>query len=370
MKIKVLFITNILCRHQVGIWDPLSKYPDIDFKYVCTSDPKEEISVRYKVDGSRDYVIHSRNLNEVELSTLIKTADVIFYGSIEDNRVTPLVENNSKAFMVSENFSKANYKELWLLKGLKRRLSFRRMIKRRLQNVNKDYVFCSSSHLGEDFIIAGAKKDRILKFGYYPPYRFASKEELEAKDLKSMFYVGREVYWKHPEMAKYAFKLFKKFDPNFRLTVCGKGMNKIFKDEKDISIIEELSNKELLNELIKYSVFIFPSDREEGWGNVLGEALGAGCICFANIEAGSTRYLIQDGVNGFIYRNKRELKKKIRQFLKMDSGNITKIREHAVNDMKTTWSGSFAADRLNVFIHNFVSKEVFKPYKDGPLSLD
>jgi glycosyltransferase involved in cell wall biosynthesis len=50
-------------------------------------------------------------------------------------------------------------------------------------------------------------------------------------------------------------------------------------------------------------IYVFPSNRKEGWGAVLPEAMSEGCVVIANREAGSTLELVQHGKNGFVYEN-------------------------------------------------------------------
>lgn len=367
--IKVLFITNILCRHQVGVWDPLSKFEDIDFVYMCTSDPNITINLRYKCDEPRNYVLNSMAINNVELAKIINTADIIFYGSIDDERIRPLLIEKNNAFIITENYSKNNYRELFKLRGLRRKLSFKKNIGKILQDINKRFIFCSSSHTGEDFRLAGAKRESTLRFGYFPIYRYAGDNELYDKNQFSILYIGRNVYWKHPEVAKIGFNYFYKKNNNYHLTVYGEDLS-LFFNSSHITVSRPIPNHRLCEVLVKNSIFIFPSDRNEGWGNVLGEAMAAGCICFANANAGSTRYLIQNGVNGFVFENNLQLKKQIRKFLKMDNKSIMTVRKNAINTMKYLYSGDNAAERLHYFIKCFINKEKFIPFDVGPLSID
>ena len=56
----------------------------------------------------------------------------------------------------------------------------------------------------------------------------------------------------------------------------------------------------------KHHIYCLTSDKNEGWGAVLNEAMSSGCCPVSSIEAGATPYLVKDGVNGFSF----DLKKK------------------------------------------------------------
>lgn len=50
-------------------------------------------------------------------------------------------------------------------------------------------------------------------------------------------------------------------------------------------------------------IFVFPSNAHEGWGATLFEAMDKGCAVIANIAAGSTLEVVEDGSNGFTFKD-------------------------------------------------------------------
>ena len=368
-KINVLFITNILSRHQIGLWDYFNLYDDVNFCYLCTRSSKMSVNSRYSTNDDKNYVIYSEMLTDEKLKALIQDSDVIFYGSIEDKRIKVLLNGFKNAFIISEHYSKSDYHELFLFRGLRRRLVFRKSIKRVLQPINKKYVFCASGHTGEDFILSGAPRTSLLKFGYFPPYRFATEKEIAFKDKNSIIYIGRGVDFKHPEVAIWFYNVISK-KRQYYLNLYGEGVDDFGLNDKNIIYHGMVPNSELIEELLKSSIFVFSSDRREGWGVVLGEAMAAGCICFANFDAGSTRYLIKDGINGFLYRNKKELKSKLKKFRKMGKDEILQMRLNAVKYINEYWSGRIASERIHEFVLTVSENNQFTPYNEGPLSLD
>src|SRR5690606_2121710 len=62
-------------------------------------------------------------------------------------------------------------------------------------------------------------------------------------------------------------------------------------------------NSDVLKMMEQSNVFLFTSDRNEGWGAVLNEAMGAGCACVASQEIGSVPYLITNDINGLIFKS-------------------------------------------------------------------
>ena len=52
-----------------------------------------------------------------------------------------------------------------------------------------------------------------------------------------------------------------------------------------------------------HDIFIFTSDRQEGWGAVLNEAMDSGSTVVASDAIGSSPFLIKDGQNGFLFKS-------------------------------------------------------------------
>jgi glycosyltransferase involved in cell wall biosynthesis len=68
-----------------------------------------------------------------------------------------------------------------------------------------------------------------------------------------------------------------------------------------ITFKSSMASSEILEFMQDLDVYIFPSDRKEGWGAALLEAMDKGCAVIANAAAGSTLEVVEDGVNGFVF---------------------------------------------------------------------
>ena len=52
----------------------------------------------------------------------------------------------------------------------------------------------------------------------------------------------------------------------------------------------------------KADMFLMTSNYYEGWGAVINEAMNSGCAVLASHTAGATPYLIDDGLNGAVFK--------------------------------------------------------------------
>ena len=373
-KCRVLFVSNYLSMHQVGIWDELSQYDDIDFIFLRTGalEAEEEYSL---LAEHRWYSCNSHNnMSDAVLLKMIEKADFIIRGSVEEPRVFSMLRGRPAAYAY-EHFSKerslrmlASWVKAWLVK--------------RYVFSKKDIGLCMSSHAAFDFFLKGMRPRHIYKFGYFPRLDCASEACLLDKDPFSLIYVGRLINWKHPEAALLALKELRKNNNKWHLDYYGDGPMRHDLEKKaetlglpSTSVVFHGFVDPALTKMIyrQSSFFIFPSDYGEGWGVVLSEALSQGCVCFANSTAGSSRYLINHKRNGFLFHSWRSLKRVLLLSLRYSPEDMLEIRRNAVRTVFKTWSGKLASERLHNLItsHYFVDFDVAKktkPNKNGPLS--
>lgn len=130
-----------------------------------------------------------------------------------------------------------------------------------------------------------------------------------------------------------------------------------------------MPNAEILREMSKHSVFLFTSDKREGWGAVANESMANGCILIASDEIGSAPFLINDGHNGFLFKSRSvdSLTEKVEWILQHPE-QLGKIRENAQQTMFETWSPQNAARNLLQLIDDIENN---KPCSvmEGPASI-
>jgi glycosyltransferase involved in cell wall biosynthesis len=71
--------------------------------------------------------------------------------------------------------------------------------------------------------------------------------------------------------------------------------------QNTISFLPFLPKNDVRRKMQEADIYVFPSNRQEGWGAALSEAMSEGCAVVANREAGATLELIRDGENGFVF---------------------------------------------------------------------
>lgn len=108
-----------------------------------------------------------------------------------------------------------------------------------------------------------------------------------------------------------------------------------------------LPNDEILQEMKQHDIFLFTSDRHEGWGAVLNESMSNGCAVIASDKIGSVPFLIEDGVNGLIFKDQSvdDLTLKL-EYLINNPDKCTELGNRAISTMCNIWSPGNAARNL------------------------
>ena len=194
--------------------------------------------------------------------------------------------------------------------------------------------------------------------------------------------------WKHPELPILLAKKLKKKGYKFHLDMYGTGeLENVSKklaerlELKDcVTFQGEVPNHQLHKAMRKAEIFLFTSDRHEGWGAVANESMSEGCVLVASDVIGSVPYLVSDGFNGFTFHSSKvscsfknpdesaldALCEKVEWLLDHPSER-KQMQQNAVKQMQEVWSPANAAKSLLLLIDD-LKKGRESSIKEGPCS--
>lgn len=244
-------------------------------------------------------------------------------------------------------------------------------------------VLCQSAYMANDLAICHkGYKDKCYKFAYYTQIPTLDVDNLINKKEKNKLQIvwcARFIDWKHPELpVLLARKLVDSGRYDFEIQMIGADTTQLWKKTKDLVMEKEvqgnvilsggLSNNEVLERMRQSHIFIFTSDRQEGWGAVLNEAMGAGCACVASHDIGSVPFLINNNENGLIYKSCSvdSLFEKVAQ-LYDNRALCDKLGKAAYCTITTDWSAQLAAERLVQLSESILTGNEIS-FNDGPCS--
>ena len=119
----------------------------------------------------------------------------------------------------------------------------------------------------------------------------------------------------------------------------------------------------------KSEIFLFTSDRHEGWGAVLNESMNSGCAVVASHAIGSVPFLVNDGENGFIYKDGDidNLYKKVKLLLD-DSCRRREMSKKAYFTIADEWNAENAATRFIYLLQDIKENGNSSRFSHGPCS--
>lgn len=371
----VAFFTNFINHHQVHIADELYKELGDNYTFVAT----EDIPQSFKKNGYPDYSDRPYLLkayldeNKEKAMQLAENADVVIIGSAPEAYVNRRLALNKFTFRYSERWFKDGYYHLLSPRALW--YYFNQHTKYRNSNL---YMLCASAYTSSDAAKVFAYPNKCFKWGYFTRIEefdfeasFASKQ-----GTMHILWCARFLVWKHPELVVKLARRLKDSGYSFVIDMFGSGeeleRTKQLAKELDVEDVVafkgNVPNAQILEEMRKHDIFLFTSDRNEGWGAVLNEAMSSGCAVVASNEIGSVPFLVKHGENGLIFKSKDIdfLCENVRYLIDNPQERY-RLSKNAYETMLNVWSPQNAAKRLLQLMNGLMSGDVVE-FSEGPCS--
>lgn len=308
MKYKIVLVSNFFNHHQVEISDSFYKKLNGSFLFIETEDMPDSFKNSGYPVLYRNYVMGNSSFNKENVINIINNADVVIFGSAPEFLFEKRILDNKLTFRYSERVFKKNY--FTLLSPFFWKYLYTHHFRYKNKNL---YMLCASSFTKSDFNLVGLYKNKCFKWGYFPElHKNDTNFEKSNSDKVSLIWVGRFIDWKHPEMAINVIKrLVENGYKNLKLNMYGRGplledmieLVKTLNLDSYVTINGAVDNKIVNKKLMESDIFIFTSDRNEGWGAVLNEAMYNFCAVVVSDKIGSAKYLIKNKVNGSLFKS-------------------------------------------------------------------
>lgn len=376
-KLKtVVFVSNFFNHHQRPFCEEMYKLLGDGYKFVETAPMSQERkNLGWGEQSYPDYVIsHSEFSSSAnEIQTLIYNADAVILGSASKSLIEQRIKSKKLTFIYSERPLKDNSQK-W-------KYPFR-FITWRIRNKQKSFIklLCASAYTSADYAKFGLYRNKCYKWAYFPelkkyPY---IKDLIESKKPNSILWVARLMKLKHPEAALKVAEKLKNDGYSFEMNIIGNGYleqsmaNYIAAKNLGncVHMLGSMSPGQVRNHMEESEIFLFTSDRNEGWGAVLNESMNSGCAVVASHAIGSVPFLMEDGKNGFIYKDGDidDLYNKVKYLL--DNAEVRKtISEKAYLTIKNEWNAENAARKFTGLAEKILCGEKYSfPYDCGVCS--
>ena len=376
---KVTFVSNYINHHQIPLSNVLYEHLGDNYTFIQTEPMEEErIRLGWNPEDVPPYVRYAYEEREA-CEQLILDSDVVIWGGLEDETMLqPRLQAGKPILRYSERLYKTGQWKAVSPRGLRKKyLDHTRYRKAPV------YLLCAGAYVASDFHIVRAYPGKMLKWGYFPECKeheivklWEEKEYTEEK--KEILWAARFIDWKHPELVVELAEELVKSREDFHITMLGGGelqpaIESLIQEKKLEAFIALAGTQTTsgVRELMeKTPIFLMTSDRQEGWGAVMNEAMNSGCAVIANRMVGAGPYLIEHGRNGYLYRKEtaRELADLIIPLL--DSRELCRgIGIQAYETVAGEWNARTAAERLLSLIQDMAQgKNPQIRWTSGPCS--
>jgi len=219
------------------------------------------------------------------------------------------------------------------------------------------YLLSASAYAYADFAKTFTFIGKAYKWGYFPiTIKYKDIEKLIAdKKPASILWVARFIELKHPQAAIYVAIKLKEMGFNFALNMIGEGvlineLNQMINENElssNVHMLGFMPPQEVRKYMEQSEIFLFTSDRNEGWGAVMNESMSSGCAVVASHLVGSVPFLIRNKENGLIYKDGdlQDLTQKVKWLL-LHKNERQLIGKNAYFTMVERWNADIAAKKF------------------------
>lgn len=339
--------------------------------------PAERTNMGWSDDSgfNEPFIIRFWQSDQAKMEALrwINQADVVIQGRFPIRPVRKRIKQGKLTFAKQERFWKKP-------PTLRRRITrLPRLVKNYYSANRANYHFLAiGAWAAQDLNELGIFQGRSWKFGYFmepPEYRVKKQRE----GAISLLWCARFVPYKQPHQALAIARGLRERGLAVNLTMIGDGSLRPSIEQHIrqsggggyVTLTGWQNQDEVRRRMLDSDLFLMTSDRGEGWGMVVNEALGCGCCVIANRKSGAAPWLVEHGKSGFLYSDEclDELLDEVvatRRDRLLDMGRLGHQR------MTDQWSARVAARRVIDLSAKLLDQDIESAkrlFRDGPCSM-
>ncbi len=373
---NIVFVSNFFNHYQSPLSDELFSLCEGKYWFVET----ETMPTERRKSGfpfiDRNYLVRAweSETDYRKAMDLCRNADVMIASS--EIKTLPFKKKRLKSSKLTFEYS-----ERPLKKGLLNLFSKTNLVNQFYYHTlfyNKPfYKLCAGAYVANDQYAMHSFRNKCFKFGYFPEVDAISIDEKAVpSDTVKLLWCARFLKWKHPEMMVELAQKLRMNGIKVEISMIGSGalFNEIQRQVNDrnlmsvIHLVGNVSNEKVHELMRSHDIFVLTSDKREGWGVVVNEAMANGSCVVCSDAVGCAPYLIMDKENGLLFRSEdiSSLYKHVMWAIEHPDSRKT-ICTSAFKTIKEEWSPSNAAHNLFQLCSDLLVGRK-SSIKDGPCS--
>lgn len=372
---KLVVVSNFYNHHQKPLSDAFFSKLGSSYTFIETCPISEK---RLQMGWGREekpfYVKnnYTSEASKKECQQLIDEADVVIWGDAPKRLFSYRLKKKKVTFKYNERIYKQGY-NYWKMPW---RILLHYFSYSRHKNL---YLLCASAYASADYAKTGCFIGKSYKWGYFPALKQYDNIEnlIQNKQKNSIVWVARFIDWKHPEIPVEIAKRLKADGYSFTLSMIGNGeltgqieqMIAEYELGDCVQLLGSMPPEQVRSYMEKSEIFLFTSDKNEGWGAVANESMNSACAIVASHAIGSVPFLIKDGENGLIYLdgNIEDLYGKVKWLLDHPTERISLVKK-AYATISDEWNAIVAADKFLSIARQMLQSGTASSYADGVCS--
>lgn len=373
----ISFFSNFLNHHQLPLCEEFIRLVGVDnFHFIATDRISDERTALGYEDMNERFPFVVKEYNEGETSVfshkLAVSSDIAIFTPSAYHYCEERLKINRICFLYIERQFKRGIISLVHPRVFRRYFGYQRHRNAPL------YILCAGSFVAKDLRLFGFPKDKCFKWGYFPRVESIDIDAILNNRDNSCFKIlwcARFIPWKRPELALRLARDLRSKGYNFRLDMYGNGIlldkirSLIHKWDLDeyVSIYGSVSNQVILDAMKAHNVLLVTSNKREGWGAVINEAMGNGCTVVASDDIGAVPYLIQNEINGYVFKSNsyKSLFRSIERLI-IDLPKCDEFAKRSYHIISEKWTARTAAQNLLLLNDKLNGLDV--NINDGPCS--
>lgn len=363
MRKTCVFVSNYLNHHQIPFCNAMYRLLKGQFLFIQTLAMEEErIRMGWNDQPDAPYLKLYYEQPE-ECQEIIEQAKLVLFGGCEEERyIEKRLEQEKPVVRICERMYKTGQWKAVSPRGLRKKYHDHTRYRRK-----PVYLLCAGAYVASDYSIVRAYPGKMYRWGYFTEFVPADIEELltekgylpegqsGGEKLPYLLWAARMIDWKHPELALLTARYLKEQGLSFHMDLIGGGelrdrmeeLRKAYDLEDCVGFLGFLTPPKVREVMKRADIFLFTSDRQEGWGAVANEAMNSGCALVADHMIGAVPYLVKHEENGLVYRTGRteELFAEVERLV-TDRALCRKLGRKAYETIASAWNAENAAEKL------------------------
>lgn len=353
--VKFVFVSNYLNHHQIPFCNAMYALLGGSFAFIQTEAVEQErIRMGWSEKIGQPYLRRYYEEPEACRGLIESGAVALFGGTDDESYIQPRLQAGRPVIRYSERLYKTGQWKAVSPRGLRKKYNDHTCYRKK-----PVWMLCAGAYVPSDFHIVRAYPQKMLKWGYFPETRHYDVDKLmREKDPARLLWAARMIDWKHPELPLKTAKYLKEKGHAFHLDMVGGGaleetVRRLVAEYGigDVVTLHGYCPPDKVRSLMERAdIYLATSDRQEGWGAVVNEAMNSGCAVVGDHMMGAVPYLISHGENGMIYESGREeMLFRLTEQLVQNRALCERIGRNAVRTITEEWNAEKAAGRLAAF---------------------